>query len=117
VVVEPARQAGLRVVLEGFPDRAYRSDGLLAPRGEPGARIDDPTMVGRRAVSLVTRGGIEAVDGTWRAISVETLCVHGDAPNAAATARAVQLVLAGEGIALRSFLATDRPGAASEQPP
>jgi 5-oxoprolinase (ATP-hydrolysing) subunit A len=116
VVVEPARRAGLRVVLEGFPDRGYRSDGLLARRGEPGAQIDDPVVVGRRAVSLVSRGGLEAIDGTWTAIEVETLCIHGDAPNPAETARAVRSALADEGITLRSFLPAEPEATRDRRP-
>jgi UPF0271 protein len=103
-VVAPARRAGLRVVREGFPDRGYRADGGLAPRGEPGALVDDPARAGSRAVSLVRRGGIEAVDGTWTAVEPETLCIHGDSPTAVATAEAVRHALEAEGIAVRPFI-------------
>ena len=34
-VVRPAAAAGLALVQEGFPDRGYRSDGRLVPRGRP----------------------------------------------------------------------------------
>jgi UPF0271 protein len=117
VVVEPARAAGLRVVAEGFPDRGYRPGGLLAPRGQPGAEFSDPAVVGRRAVSLAVRHGVDAVDGTWTAIDAETLCIHGDAPNAAETARTVQAMLAAEGITLRPFSTTGRHGATGGRPP
>ena len=86
VVVDLASRAGIRVVAEGFPDRGYLADGSLAPRDRPGALVDDPAAVARRAVSLVKRGGIEAVDGTWVRVEVETLCIHGDAPGAGETA-------------------------------
>jgi UPF0271 protein len=107
-VVAQARRAGLRVVLEGFPDRGYLGDGRLAPRGEPGALIDDPGAAGRRAVSLARRQGVEAVDGTWTVVQVETLCIHGDSPGAAASARAVRAALEAEGITLRSFIGSRR---------
>ena len=116
-VVEPARAAGLRVVAEGFPDRGYRPGGLLAPRGQPGAEFTDPVVVGRRAVSLAVRHGVDAVDGTWTAIDAETLCIHGDAPNAAETARTVHAMLATEGIALRPFSPNARHGASGGHSP
>jgi len=116
-VIEPARAAGLRVVAEGFPDRGYRPGGLLAPRGEPGAVFSDPAVVGRRAVSLAVRHGVDAVDGTWTAVNAETLCIHGDAPNAAETARTVRTMLTAEGITLRPFLPTRRHRATGGRPP
>ncbi len=103
-VVTMARESGSRVVFEGFPDRGYLADGRLAPRGGPGALIDDPVATGRRAVSMVRRRGVEAVDGTWTAIDVETLCIHGDSPGAASTARAVRSSLEADGISLRPFI-------------
>jgi 5-oxoprolinase (ATP-hydrolysing) subunit A len=103
-VVDPARQAGLRVVHEGFPDRAYRSDGALVDRGVAGAVITDPDEVGRRARSLVVRGGVDAITGEWTPVAVETLCIHGDSPAAAQNARAVRAALIDAGVTLRSFV-------------
>ena len=36
-----ARGHGVRFIAEGFPDRRYRDDGSLVPRGEPGAVLHD----------------------------------------------------------------------------
>jgi UPF0271 protein len=99
----------VRVVIEGFPDRGYLPDGRLAPRSEAGALVEDPEAVSRRALSLVRRGGIEALDGTWTEVRAETLCVHGDAAGAAATARAVRGALEGAHVTVRSFLVSDAP--------
>ena len=109
VVVAPARRAGLRVVPEGFPDRAYLPDGRLAPRSEPGALVEDPAAAGRRAVALARDGGTEATDGRWTAVEAETLCIHGDHAGAASTARAVRDALESAGIAVRSFAGAGPP--------
>jgi UPF0271 protein len=117
-VAAAARESGLRVVFEGFPDRGYLADGRLSPRGGPGALIDDPMAAGRRAVSMVRRGGVEAVDGTWTAIDVETLCIHGDSPGAAAMARTVRSSLEAEGITVGPFVrAGPTPGPGLPVPP
>jgi UPF0271 protein len=110
LVADRANQAGVRVVGEGFPDRAYLLDGRLAPRDTPGALIEDPAEVGRRAVSMIRRGGIEAVDGTWTVVAAQTLCIHGDVDGAADTARAVRAALEGNGIRVRSFVAREHGG-------
>jgi len=114
VVVGMARRAGIRVVLEAYPDRAYLPTGLLVPRSEAGAVITDPAAVAARALALVEAGGVEAVDGTWTPVEAETLCLHGDSPGAADVARAVRSALDGAGVSLRSF--TSVSPAAAEPP-
>jgi 5-oxoprolinase (ATP-hydrolysing) subunit A len=103
VVVDLARRAGIRVVLEAYPDRGYLPSGRLAPRDQPGAVMADPAQVAKRALTLVERGGVEAVDGSWTPVEVETLCLHGDSPGAAEVARAVRSALEGAGLTLRPF--------------
>jgi UPF0271 protein len=102
-VVGPARRAGIRVVLEAYPDRGYLPSGLLVPRGEAGAVITGPDQVAARALTLVQRGVVEAVDGSWTPVEAETLCLHGDSPGAAHVARAVRSALDHAGLAVRPF--------------
>jgi UPF0271 protein len=104
VVVALARQAGLTVVLEGFPDRGYLADGRLAPRGEAGALVSDDALVAQRALSLVRRHGLDAVDGSWTAVEAYTICIHGDSPGAARTAKAVRDALAADGVSVSAFI-------------
>src|SRR6202011_6353567 len=79
---DAARDLGLRAVAEAFADRAYRPDGQLVSRREPGAVLHDPAAVAERVVTMVTSGRVTAIDGTQIAISVESVCVHGDSPGA-----------------------------------
>jgi len=78
-----ARERGLPYLVEAFADRGVRADGSLVPRGEPGALIEDPVAAAERARAIV------------RAAKANTICVHGDTPNALAIARAVRAVLDG----------------------
>jgi 5-oxoprolinase (ATP-hydrolysing) subunit A len=73
-----AQAAGLRTAGEAFADRAYREDGTLVPRTEAGAVIHDPEEVLARIVSLAARP------------DVDTICVHGDTPGAAALAAKIR---------------------------
>lgn len=98
-----AEQAGLRVVLEGFPDRAYRPDGTLVPRGEPGAVVDGAAEVARRAMAL-SEGFALTVSGDRVPVRAETLCLHGDRPDAGTVAAAVRAALDGAGVPVASFL-------------
>ena len=100
-----AADAGVRVVREGFPDRGYLSDGRLAPRDTEGALVDEPLDAARRARALVLDGWLTAVDGSRVAVDVDTLCIHGDTPDAPERARAVRAELEDAGVRLRAFVA------------
>jgi UPF0271 protein len=99
-LLRAAREAGVPTAVEGYADRAYNPDGTLVSRRVPGSVVSDPEEVARRAVSIAVRGGVEAADGTWLPLAVDTLCVHGDTPGAAASAEAVHRALVEAGVQL-----------------
>ena len=96
-----AAAAGVPAVAEGFVDRAYTADGLLVPRGQPGAVVTDLDEACTRAVRMVREGTVEAVDGSTVAMRIESLCVHSDSPGAVEVARAVRTALEHDGVELR----------------
>ena len=99
-----AERAGVPTVSEAFADRAYRADGTLVPRSEPGAVLHDPDAVAARAVRLVIEGTVLAADGTPLRLAAESLCVHGDSPGAVSMATAVRAGLEAVGVHLRPFV-------------
>ncbi|RTG98582.1 hypothetical protein CSW25_00335 [Thermus scotoductus] len=103
VYEEEARRAGLRVVLEAFPERAYLRNGQLAPRSLPGSWISDPKEAARRALRMVLERKVEALDGGEVEVKAETLCIHGDNPNAPEVALAVRRALEEAGIEVKPF--------------
>ncbi|QFP75110.1 LamB/YcsF family protein [Deinococcus sp. AJ005] len=104
-----ARRLGVPVVLETFPERAYLQDGRLAPRSMPGSSIHDPAEAARRAVMMVTQGRVEAIDGGFFEFEVNSLCIHGDNPNAVQIAQAVHEALNRAGVEIRSFSRPELP--------
>jgi UPF0271 protein len=100
---EEAHARGLRTVPEAFADRAYRPDGQLVSRREPGAILHDPAAIAERVVAMVTTGQLSALDGSQVAISVESVCVHGDSPGAVQIASAVKDRLKAESIDVKAF--------------
>lgn len=85
VTARRARELGLAVQEEVFLDRAYRRDGSLVPRGEPGALLaarDVPSRLGQIFLGIVV-----AVDGARVPLRADTLCVHADSPDALAITR------------------------------
>jgi UPF0271 protein len=102
-VAEAAAERSLTFVREAFVDRAYRGDGSLVPRSEPGAVLTGASQIAQRAVTLVTEGTVLALDGRPVAVEADSLCVHSDTPGAVAMARAVRGALEGAGLRIRAF--------------
>jgi 5-oxoprolinase (ATP-hydrolysing) subunit A len=98
-----AREAGTRVAPEAFPDRAYLPDGTLAPRSMKGALLHDPDRAAERAVSMALEGRVAAHDGQAVSLRPETLCIHGDNPEAPAIARAIRQALTTKGVTVIAY--------------
>jgi UPF0271 protein len=88
------RALGLSVAGEAFADRAYRADGQLVPRDQPGAVITDEATIRARVVRLATEQIVETIDGRLLSLRFDTLCLHGDTPGADRLAVTIRDVLA-----------------------
>jgi 5-oxoprolinase (ATP-hydrolysing) subunit A len=104
VQVEVAEALGYRTIREAYADRAYQFGGLLVPRQMPGAVLHDSAAIAERAVRLATKGEIVAADGAVFSTTANSLCIHGDTPDAVAIARAVKDALASAGVEIRAAL-------------
>jgi UPF0271 protein len=80
----------IKAFAEGFPDRGYRPDGTLVPRGDPGSMLD-PADAGEQALRLAAGG------------HVRSLCIHSDTPGAAELAISIRNKLIGDGFEIRPF--------------
>ena len=76
-----AATVGLRVFHEVFADRAYRGDGALLPRSEEGSVLTHQAAVGRFKV-WIEQGTMPTLGGQFVHLKGDTLCVHGDSPDA-----------------------------------
>jgi 5-oxoprolinase (ATP-hydrolysing) subunit A len=98
-----AERHGLRAVAEAFADRAYEPDGSLVARSRPGSVLHDPEQVAARVLRLVTDGVVTAADGSDVAVRADSVCVHGDSPDAVAMARAIRALLTDQGVTVAPF--------------
>jgi UPF0271 protein len=89
---------GLRVAHEAFADRNYLSDGALVPRTRPDALLYDPEEVAARVLRMLQEQVVRSVEGIDVAIRADTICVHGDTPDAVAVAKKLRATLAAAGI-------------------
>jgi UPF0271 protein len=98
-----AAHASLTFAAEAFADRAYKSDGTLVPRKERGAVIHDVEAAVKRAVALVKSHTVAAVDGSTIGVVAQSLCVHGDNPDALPLLRELRAALEGSGVRIAPF--------------
>lgn len=100
-LIEAGAALEMRVATEGFADRAYRPDGTLVPRDEPGALVADPSAAVAQALSIVKERRVRTTDGSFHPLEVDTLCLHGDTPGAPKIARAIRMALLDAEVVLR----------------
>lgn len=84
---------GITYHAEGFADRAYETNGQLRDRSKPGAIIEKPSAQAEQAISLAKNKCVTSFSGVVIDQPVETICIHGDSPNAVAAARTVRRAL------------------------
>lgn len=94
---------GCRAACEIFADRAYNDDATLVDRRQPGAVIHDPKIAAERAAAMVQARAIISESGRRIPVRIDTICLHGDTPQALAIARQCRASLEAEGIAIAPF--------------
>ena len=102
-ILAQARAEGLAVVAEAFADRAYRPDGQLVSRRDPGAVLHDPEVIAARMLRLAQTGRLATIEGTDLDLAVDSICIHGDSPGAVAISARIRAVLAQAGVAIAPF--------------
>jgi UPF0271 protein len=75
-------EKGLFVAQEVFADRTYQPDGTLTSRQEKNAMIHDSDIAISRVIRMVKEKKVMAIEGTDLPINADTICVHGDDPQA-----------------------------------
>jgi 5-oxoprolinase (ATP-hydrolysing) subunit A len=96
--IEPrlAEEAGVSYVREGYVDLNYDNAGSLVIERNKGAW--DPEEVARRAVRLATANEVGTVEGGTLSLTVQSICIHGDAANSGEVARRVRQRLEEAGV-------------------
>ncbi|AVX21756.1 MULTISPECIES: LamB/YcsF family protein [Carboxydocella] len=99
-MVRAAKDIGLKVAEEVFADRAYNPDGTLVARGTPGAMIHEKAVAIPRVVRMVTEGKVTAINGEDIDIKADSICVHGDNPEALAFVKEIRTALEEAGVSV-----------------
>ena len=95
-----ARALGCNWAGEIFADRAYNDDATLVDRSLPGAVIHDPEFAAARIAGMVRDRAILTESGSKIPSKIDTICLHGDTPEAVEIASAVRAALESDGVTL-----------------
>ena len=97
VITGSARGIGASTALL-FADRGYTDEGTLVLRSMPGAMIHDKDEAIARTVRMVKEGCVETVSGKIIPIKADSICVHGDNPDAVEFVKNIRAALEREGV-------------------
>lgn len=95
-----AEDAKVPFIAEGFADRAYQPNGHLHPRSEPNAVHNETATIVNQALALATGAPFPTYTGEPLTLTVASICVHGDTPEALTHAIAIHRALTDAGIPL-----------------
>lgn len=87
-----ARQHDLPVLFEAFADRRYTDEGGLMSRQQSGAVLTGDEALAQ-ARQIIDKGTVTTATGHTLALTVDTLCVHGDTPDALAMAKHIRALI------------------------
>ena len=89
MLARAGKAAGLKIIQEGFVDRAYRADGRLVSRSDTGAVIEDTDGVREQLRRLLNETVMTG--RVWLIpMSIHSLCLHSDTPQALVLARVIR---------------------------
>jgi UPF0271 protein len=97
-----AQEAGIAYLSEAFADRSYLSNGRLVPRSAANAVHEDTAVIVSQAISLVVDHCVQSESGEVVPVLAETICVHGDTPDAVIAASQIRSTLEKDGVDIRA---------------
>ncbi len=101
-----ARKTDMQTYSEIFADRAYDRRGHLVSRQRPGAVISDKIQILERLLRFFETKKMPAIDGPDIELKADSICIHGDTPDAARAAKFLRNALESAGLTIRAFMNT-----------
>lgn len=82
VIANLAIQNNIPIVYEVFADRHYNTDLTLVSRDKKEALIHDASVMFEHVFRMISKQKVMTISGVEKAILAQTICVHGDNPEA-----------------------------------
>ena len=98
LISKMAKEQGIETYNELFIDRNYNSDLTLVSRGNSNALINDSEIIFQNINKIINDKIITSIDKKNISVEFDTLCIHGDSPNAIELIKDVHFKLKNIGI-------------------
>lgn len=102
VLLDVGAAAGLPVRAEAFADRAYDDAGQLLARNLPGSVLESASAAVEQVLGMVVDGRVKSAAGNWIELRPDSICLHGDNPQAVAFARELRGALQDAGVVVQN---------------
>lgn len=93
ITAQEAVYHDLQFMHEAFADRTYQDDGSLTPRTSSNALITDSATAVNQVLQLVEQNSVTTLSGKTIPVRADTVCIHGDGPNAVRFAKKIYKAL------------------------
>jgi len=103
LTIQEAIMNGQPFYREAFADRSYQKNGQLTPRHLNHAMIDEVEQVIQQVISLTKENKVVSLQGDIIDIKVDTICIHGDGPNAIPFSEAIYETLKNNNIEIKKY--------------
>jgi UPF0271 protein len=98
-----AEKLGLACFREIYADRTYEDGFNLTSRSQPGAVIHDPAAATEHVLRMLDAGAVISTSGKKLKVRIDSICLHGDNPNAVAAARILRQALERNGVTVARY--------------
>ena len=98
-----AEKLGLSYFREIYADRTYDDSFNLTDRSRPGAVIHDPMEAKEHVLRMLDARALISTSGKKLAVEIDSICLHGDNPNAVSAARTLREALEAAGVTITGF--------------
>jgi UPF0271 protein len=100
-MADASKNVGLAFASEVFADRSYTSNGFLTPRSQPNAMLDHEQGI-KQVLSILNNGFVNSTDGLKVNVKADTVCLHGDKPDACVFAAYIKQTLVDAGFIIKA---------------
>ena len=108
---QQALQQHIPVIAEAFADRGYQQNGQLLPRSQPGALLSSTDAIAQ-SLQLVQHQQICTRSGELINLHADSLCLHGDSPEAVTLAQSLHQALVQQQIVIKAKSFSSTPAEA-----
>ena len=89
-MTEEAGRFSVDLLFEAFADRMYTDEGALVPRNQANAVLHEIDEILDHIEHLVSKQQVTTISGKLISIQADTVCVHGDHPQALRSVKAIR---------------------------